>query len=69
MNVEKENTLRALGDKELFATNQWSCALGIHTWLKWGKPGLNKRGAWTFVEQYRQCGCCGKSQRRILSKD
>jgi len=69
MNVEVENTARALRDQPLFATNQWKCAFGIHTWLLWSKPGMNKRGAWSYVEQYRHCGCCGKSQRRVLSKD
>lgn len=69
MNIQHENTARALRDEPLFATNQWLCAFGIHTWLKWSKPALNKRGAWAFVEQYRTCGCCGKYQRKVLSKD
>ena len=69
MNIEVENTARILKEQPLFATNQWKCAFGIHTWLLWSKPGMNKRGAWSYVEQYRHCGCCGKSQRRVLSKD
>lgn len=69
MNINLENVARALREQPLFATNQWRCRFGIHTWLMWSKPVINKRGAWTFVEQYRTCGCCGKSERKVLSKD
>lgn len=69
MNVEKENTMRALQDKPLLARKQWWCACSIHTWMPWKTPVVNKRGAWTFVEQFRSCGYCGKTQRRVLSKD
>ena len=69
MNVEKENTMRALQDKPLLARKQWWCAFSIHTWMPWKMPVVNKRGAWTFVEQFRSCGHCGVTQRRVLSKD
>ena len=69
MNIEHENTVRALADKELFATRQWWCAFGIHTWLKWSKPYQSTLGVYTFVEQYRTCGCCGKAQRKVLAKN
>lgn len=69
MNIAHENTKRALKDEPLFATRQWWCSFGIHTWLQWNKPAVNKRGVYTFVEQYRQCGCCGQVQRKVLSKD
>ncbi len=69
MNIDHENTARALKDQPLFATNQWLCAFGIHTWLQWGKVAMNRRGSYSMVEQYRSCGCCGKTQRRMLSKE
>lgn len=69
MNVDKENTFRALKDQDLFATRQWWCRFGIHTWLKWGPPIKNRRGAYDYVEQFRECGCCGHVERRQLSKD
>lgn len=69
MNINHENTARALKEQPLFATRQWMCRLGIHTWLMWSKPAVNKRGAWSYVEQYRSCGCCGKHERKVLSKD
>ena len=69
MNIEQENTIRGLAGKELFATHQWFCAVGIHTWLKWKDPMKTRRGAYDYVEQYRVCGCCGKAQRKVLSRD
>lgn len=69
MNVEKENTFRALKDLPALATHQWWCRLGIHSWLPWQDPVKNRRGAYDFVEQFRVCGHCNKAERRILSKD
>lgn len=69
MNIEHENTARALKDLPLFATRQWMCRLGIHTWLHWSEPVKTRRGAYDYVEQYRKCGCCGYASRRQLSKD
>ena len=69
MNVEHENTARRLRDEPLFATRQWWCRLGVHTWLLWNKPVKTRRGAYDYVEQYRECGCCGKAERRQLSRD
>lgn len=69
MNVDKENTFRALKDQPLFATRQWWCRFGLHTWLQWSDPVKVRRGAYDYVEQYRKCGCCGHAQRRQLSKD
>lgn len=69
MNIDHENTVRALAGKELFANNQWFCAVGIHTWLKWKSPVKTRRGVYDYVEQYRECGCCGKAQRKLLSRD
>lgn len=69
MNLHHENTARALKDEPLFATRQWLCRFGIHTWLLWGKPVSNRRGAYVMVEQFRTCGCCGHASRRVLSKE
>jgi len=69
MNLEHENTARKLKDEPLFATRQWRCRFGIHTWLLWDDTIETRRSAYTFVEQYRKCGCCGKVQRRQLLKE
>ena len=69
MNIDKENLVRALGDKSLFARNQWQCAFGIHTWLPWKDPVTTRRVSWQYLEQYRHCGCCNKAQRRVLAKN
>jgi len=69
MNVEVENTARALRDQPLFATRQWYCRFGIHTWLQWLDPVKQRRGSYDYIEQFRKCGCCGKAERRQLSKD
>jgi hypothetical protein len=68
MNISHENTARALRDEPLFATRQWLCRFGIHTWLKWHDPVKQRRGAYDFIEQFRACGCCGKVQRREIDK-
>jgi hypothetical protein len=68
MNIYQENIARALRDEPLFAVRQWWCRFGIHTWLLWAKPVENARGGFAFFEQYRECGCCGRIQRRELVK-
>ncbi len=69
MSIEKENTFRILKELPPLATHQWKCACGLHTWLPWRDPAVNKRGAYTFVEQFRACGYCNKVERKVLSKD
>jgi hypothetical protein len=68
MNIEKENTFRALKDEPLLAKHQWRCRLGLHSWMPWEEPISIRHGTWDFIEQYRRCGFCGKAQRHILSK-
>jgi hypothetical protein len=68
MNIKHENTKRALKDEPLYATRQWLCRLRIHTWLMWDTPLKSRRGVYDYVEQYRQCGCCGKVERREIAK-
>lgn len=69
MNIEKENTFRALKDAPLLARHQWRCRLRLHSWLPWEDPKKMRHGAYDYVEQYRTCGFCGKAERNILSKD
>jgi hypothetical protein len=69
MNIAHENTKRTLSEEPLFATRQWLCRFNVHTWLVWNDPVKSKRGTYDYVEQFRKCGCCGKVQRTILSKD
>lgn len=68
MNIDQENTMRALKDQELLATHQWWCRFGIHTWEKFKPPVKTRRGAYDYIEQYRICACCGQAARRQLDK-
>jgi hypothetical protein len=68
MNVDKENTFRALKDEPLIARHQWWCRLGVHTWTKYDPPVKIQRGVWLHVEQHRTCVCCGAFDTKLLSK-
>lgn len=68
MNIDKENTMRALNSKPLFAQKQWRCALHIHTWLPWGDEVYARRGPYDYIEQYRSCGYCNLIQRKVIFK-
>lgn len=68
MNIEKENTMRALNGKPLFAQKQWRCALYMHTWLPWKDPILSRKGFYEYTEQYKSCGYCNYTQHRVISK-
>ena len=68
MNVDHENTIRALRDQAPLATRPWRCRLGIHLWEKYSMPVVQSRGLWTYVEQTRYCACCGKIDRYVLEK-
>jgi hypothetical protein len=69
MNIDHENTVRALRGDAPIATHQWWCRLGLHTWLMWTEPKMTRRGVYNYIEQYRACACCGKASRRLMSKD
>ena len=69
MDVEKENTARALKELPLLATRQWHCRFGIHTWLKWDNPISRRLGTYSCILQFRECACCGKVKMRTISKD
>ena len=68
MNIDHENTIRALKDQDLLATNQWWCRFGIHTWEKFKAPVKTRRGVYDYIEQYRNCAFCGCTDRRLLDK-
>jgi hypothetical protein len=68
MNIEQENTIRALKDQNLIAKRQWWCYFGFHLWTKWTHPKMVKRGLDDVCEQYRECACCGKYERKVLFK-
>ena len=69
MDIDQENTVRALADKPLLARRPWVCAMGLHTWTQWSTPRNNtdKYGR-RIVEQYRGCGYCNKTQWRTVTK-
>ena len=69
MNIEHENTARALKDEPLLATTPWRCRFMLHVWTKWTTPVTLKRGIYLHTEQYRQCSCCGKAQIYHLMKN
>lgn len=70
MDVDKENTFRALAERPLLARRQWYCTFGLHVWTQWSTPRNNTdKYARPIVEQYRGCGYCNRSQRRIVAKD
>jgi hypothetical protein len=66
--IEKQNTVRALSDLPLLATNQWRCRLGLHEWLLWGDVRSRTNGGHIYIEQFRTCGHCNLAQRNVLNK-
>ena len=65
MDVEKENTFRALKDEELLVTSFW-CRVGWHTWEHWSAPYLPSSNASHNI-QHRYCCHCGKAEVRRIS--
>ena len=69
MNVDQENTFRALQDKDLIVTS-WLCRWGFHKWTKWNNDQQYKDlyGA-KFVIQRRHCVHCNdfdEHRKRML---
>lgn len=56
MNVEEENTYRALRDEQPLITSRW-CSFGIHKWEKWSKPYQHDKSKATLI-QHSYCACC-----------
>ena len=57
MNIEAENTFRALKDDPLLITS-WLCRFGWHRWTQWSEVYLPKNG--TNNIQHAHCDCCNK---------
>lgn len=68
MSIKADNTFRTLADKPLLAERQWHCAFGIHTWMPWSNAHSTKRGVYEYIEQFRECGYCNKTQRKQLHR-
>jgi hypothetical protein len=58
MNIDEENTFRALKDQAPIATSRW-CFFGIHTWERWGKAYKPKQNSSKHI-QTRHCVHCNK---------
>ena len=65
MNVEAENTFRALKDETLLVSSMW-CRVGWHTWEHWSDPYLPSSTAKHNI-QHRYCCHCNKGEVRRLS--
>lgn len=61
MNIDQENTIRALKDETLIATRLW-CKFGFHVWERWSDPYVPKGGYKTI--QHRYCVCCHNADVR-----
>jgi hypothetical protein len=61
MNVEAENTFRALKDEPLLITS-WLCRFGWHRWTQWSEVYLPKGGRNNV--QHGHCGHCNKMRVR-----
>lgn len=64
MDVEKENTFRALKDEDLIGTSRW-CSFGFHKWTMWnnGNAQRNVYGD-TYLIQQRICVHCNDFEQR-----
>lgn len=57
MNIDKENTFRALKDQPAIISS-WLCRFGWHRWTEWSEVYLPKGGAANI--QHAHCACCNK---------
>ena len=57
MNIDQENTWRALQDEVPLVTS-WLCRFGWHRWSQWSEVYLPKNGANNI--QHSHCDCCNK---------
>lgn len=64
MNIEHENTKRALAEQPLLQKSKW-CNLGIHTWEQWSQP-YTPKGASQSI-QHRYCASCNKVEGKWVS--
>ena len=66
MNIEHENTVRALKDEPSIVNSVW-CRFGIHRWTFWSNPGVlkDKWGTRAFF-QTKECVHCGLVAKRRI---
>lgn len=57
--MNKDNTFRALQDKELFV-ERWQCTIGLHRWTKW--TNAEKKTSDLYFRQTRHCVDCNRAQ-------
>ena len=62
---EKQNTFRALTDKQPLITS-FLCYLGIHSWTKWSQPTRKEEWSSTYI-QTRFCRHCNLHNTRNTS--
>lgn len=63
MDLEKENTFRAIKDEPHLVTS-WKCRFGWHYWTLWGDPyRIGKQGP---PVQNAHCGFCNKVKVRTV---
>lgn len=65
MDVEKENTFRALKDEALLVTSIL-CRFGWHQWEQWSAPYLPGKNGERNI-QHRYCHHCNKASIRQIS--
>lgn len=64
MNIEHENTIRALRDEQPLITNRW-CHWGFHRWEQWSHAYIPKGGYKNLQHAY--CACCNKMRVRTVN--
>ena len=65
--MSKDNTFRALQDKEPIPERPWQCKFKLHRWLKWSE--IEKKGGNLYAYQKRYCADCNQAQTRKLNWD
>lgn len=66
MNIEHENTVRALKDQGPIV-ERWQCRVGFHRWLKWSD--IEKKSSNLYAYQRRYCADCNHGESRKLKVD
>lgn len=66
MDVEQENTFRALKDDPPIARWQKRCMLNWHRWTEWSEAYIPQNGK--FNIQHRHCADCNKMDIRRVSQ-
>lgn len=56
MNIDQENTVRALKDATPIVNSKW-CFWGFHTWEQWSKPYQPNKNSSRMI-QHAYCVCC-----------